>query len=257
MRRPITYPLLLASLLAGLLLLGAPLAASAAPTVTVHVKVVPIPGFPHTGYIPGHGAAVEIHTTIAGTEYGGFPPPLIGVNAYLPKGVKVHPQGFPVCPLATLEKTGRCPRASQAGPAGHALGVVSFGSERVPEEVSIQPYLSSGGLEFYVQGHSPVALELISKGHFVPAHGLFDEQFIGEVPLVETVPGAPDASTEFIDVTIGTAIKRHGKTIYYGVVPKTCPRGGYPVKSELIFAALGGLPPQTVTTSLKIPCPKK
>jgi hypothetical protein len=253
MRRLITR----AAFLASVLVLAAPIAAGAAPTVTVKVKVVPIPGFPHTGYIPGAGAAVEIHTTITGTEYGGFPPPLVGVNAYLPKGVMVHPQGFPVCPLASLEQTGRCPTDSQAGPAGHALGVVSFGSERVPEEVSVQPYLSSGGLEFYVQGHSPVALELISKGHFVPASGLFDEEFLGEVPLVETVPGAPDASTEFIDVTIGTAIRHDGKTLYYGKVPKTCPRGGYPVKSELLFAALGGLPPQTVTTSLKVPCPKK
>jgi hypothetical protein len=245
------------ALLALLAAVGAPVSAAAAPTVNVKVKVVSIPGFPHTGYIPGAGAAVEIQTTIQGTEYGGFPPPLIGVIAYLPKGVMVHPQGFPVCPLVSLEKTGRCPAASRAGPLGHALGVVSFGSERVPEEVSVQPYLATGGLEFYVQGHSPVALELISRGHFVPASGLFDEEFIGEVPLVETVPGAPDASTESIDVTIGTAIKRNGKTLYYGKVPETCPRGGYPVKSELMFAGLGGLAPQTVTTSLKVPCPRK
>jgi hypothetical protein len=246
-----------AALLGALLALCAPGVATAAPTVSVKVKVVPIPGFPHTGYIPGHGAAVEIDTTIKGSEYGGFPPPLIGVNAYLPKGVVVHPQGFPTCPLSSLERTGRCAKDSQAGPAGHALGVVSFGNERVPEEVSVQPYFApDGGLEFYVQGHSPVALELISKGHFVPASGLFDEEFIGEVPLVETVPGAPDASAEFIDVTVGAAIEHDGKTLYYGKVPLTCPRGGYPVRSELMFAPLGGLPPQTVTTNLKVPCPK-
>jgi len=231
--------------------------AAAAPTVTLKVKVVPIPGFPHTGYILGAGAAVEIDTTIQGTEYGGFPPPLIGFTGYLPKGVRVHPQGFPTCPLAALERTGVCPVHSRAGPAGHALGVVSFGSERVPEEVSVQPYLASGGLEFYVQGHSPVALELISKGYFAPASGLFDEKFIGEVPLVETVPGAPDASAESISVTIGAAIKLHGKTLYYGRVPKTCPRGGFPVRAELTFAGLGGLAQQTVTSSSTVPCPKK
>jgi len=246
-----------AALLAALLVLGTPIAAGAAPIVSVKVKVVSIPGFPHTGYIPGAGAAVEINTTIEGTEYGGFPPPLVGVNAYLPKGVMVHPKGFPVCPLTSLERTGLCPKDSRAGPAGHALGVVSFGSERVPEEVSVQPYLSPGGLEFYVQGHSPVALELISKGRFMPAGGLFDEKFIGEVPLVETVPGAPDASAESISVTIGTAIRHDGQTLYYGKVPLTCPHGGYPVRSELLFAGLGGLPPQTVTTSLKVPCPKR
>jgi len=250
-------PTIAAALLATVALSGTAGVATAAPTVGMKVKVVSIPGFPHTGYIPGHGAAVEIQTTIKGSEYGGFPPPLVGFNAYLPKGVMVHPQGFPVCPLTSLEKTGACPAKSKAGPVGHALGVVSFGSERVPEEVSIQPYLASGGLEFYVQGRSPVALELISKGHFVPARGLFDEEFLGEIPLVETVPGAPDASAESITVTIGAAIVAHGKTLYYGKVPLTCPRGGYPVKAELTFAALGGLPAQTVTTSLKVPCPKR
>jgi hypothetical protein len=134
---------------------------------------------------------------------------------------------------------------------------VSFGSERVPEEVSVQPYLAPGGLEFYVQGHTPVALELISKGYFAPASGLFDEKFIGEVPLVETVPGAPDASAESISVTIGAAIRLHGKTLYYGRVPKTCPRGGFPVRAELTFAGLGGLAQQTVTSSSNVPCPKK
>jgi hypothetical protein len=241
----------------GLALLALPAFASAAPTVSVKVKVVPITGFPGTGYILGHGAAETFEFTIAGTEYGGFPPPLIGVNTFLAKGIVLHPQGFPTCPLATLEQTGKCSTGSQAGPLGHALGVVSFGTERVPEEVEIQPYFAAGGLEFYVAGHSPVALEFISKGKYVPAGGAFSEEFIGEVPLVETVPGAPDASTERISVKVGSAIRKGGKTIYYGTVPKKCPTGGFPFKTELLFAGLGGLTPQTVTTSYKVPCPKK
>ena len=80
--------------LLGLAVLGLPAAASAAPVVTFKAKAVPIPGFPHTGNILGAGAALQSQWTIKGTEYGGFPPPLIGVNVYLPAGTKIHPGGL-------------------------------------------------------------------------------------------------------------------------------------------------------------------
>ena len=40
----------------------------------------------------------------------------------------------------------------------------------------------------------------------------------------------------------------------YGTMPRKCPRGGFRVKAELIFAGLGGLPQQTVTASYKARC---
>ena len=253
MRRASTCLAVLGAVL-GLGVLALPGIASATPVVTVKVKVVPIEGFPGTGYILGHGAAETFEFTISGTEYGGFPPPLIGVNTFLPKGVVLHPSAFPACPLTTLEQTGKCAANTHAGPLGHALGVVSFGSERVPEEVEIQPYFSGNGLEFYVAGHSPVALEFISKGHYIGGGSGFGQKLVSEVPLVETVPGAPDASAESISVKVGAAYKKHGKPVYYGTVPKKCPHGGFPVKAELLFAGLGGLTPQTVAASYKVPC---
>jgi hypothetical protein len=232
--------------------------ASAVPVVTLKAKSVPIAGFPHTGYILGAGSAFQSEFTIKGTEYGGFPPPLVGVNVFLPAGTKLHPQGFPTCPVESLKKSGSCSSKSKAGPVGHALGVVSFGTERVPEEVTVQPYFApGGGLEFYVEGRSPVLIEIISKGHYTHAGGAFGEELVSEVPLVETVPGAPDASTERISVKVGSAFKKNGKTTYYGTVPKKCPKGGFRVKAELMFAGLGGLPPQTVPAAFTMPCPKK
>jgi len=40
-------------------------------------------------------------------------------------------------------------------------------------------------------------------------------------------------------------------------VPKKCPKGGFPLTSELFFAGLGGLSPATVVTHYKAPCPRK
>jgi hypothetical protein len=234
--------------------------AAATPVVTFKAKAVAIPGFPGTGNIRGAGAAVQAEYTISGTEYGGYPPPLTGINVFLPKGTVLHPSGFPTCPAATLEPTGQgptaCPKGSRAGPVGIVHGQVAFGTKIVPETATLESfYAPNGGLEFFTYGHEPTILEIISKAHYVNTGGLYGKQLISEIPLVETVPGAQDASVTSISVKVGSAIKVHGKPVYYGRLPKTCPKGGYPIKTEVIFAALAGLPVQTVVKNTKTPCP--
>jgi hypothetical protein len=139
------------------------------------------------------------------------------------------------------------------------LGVVAFGREQVPEEATLESfYAPGGGLEFFTSGHNPVSLEILSSARYVRVDsGGFGQKLVSQVPLVETVPGAPDASVERIGVKVGSAIKSHGRTIYYGTLPRTCPRDGFTVRSELTFAGLGGLPQQTVTVSYKAPCPRR
>jgi hypothetical protein len=244
----------------GLALLASTGAASAAPTVTVTAKAVAIPGFSHTGNFLGAGSAAEATFHISGTEYAGFPPPLIGVNFFLPTGSKIHTAGFKTCPKATLEakEPSKCPKASKAGPIGHAEGVVRFGKgEPTKEAVTIESFFIPGGLGFFTEGHSPVSLEFFSGGKYVSlgGGGGFGPELITEVPLVETVPGAPDASVEYINVKVGAAYKSHGKPVYYGTTPKKC-KGSWKGKVELLFAGLGGLTPQTVTAPYSLKCPK-
>ncbi len=244
------------------LALALPGAASATPTVKFKAKAVPIAGFPHTGNIFGAGAAVEAEYTIEGTEYGGFPPPLTHVNFYLPAGTKLHPSGFPTCAPSVLEPSGKgpksCPKGSAAGPVGTVQGFVAFGKEVVPETATIESfYAPGGGLTFFTFGHEPVLLEILSKAHYVGASGEFSKKLEAEVPLVETVPGAQDASVKVIKVKAGSAIKKHGKTTYYGTLPTKCPKKYLPVKTELTFAGLGGLKEETVTAEYHAPCPRK
>ena len=244
----------------GLAVLGLPAAASAAPAVTFKARAVPIPGFRGTGNILGAGAALQVEYTIRGSEYGGFPPPLIGVNFYTPAGTKVHPRAFVTCSPTALKNTGpsACPKKSRVTIAGEALGVVSFGNERVQEKASIQAFFAPGGaLQFYTQGSSPVSLEFLSPSRVVSARRPYAQEFITTVPLIETVPGAPDASTLSIKVKVGSAFRKGRKVTYYGTVPRKCPKGGFPLKSELLFAGLGGLAPQTVPVTYKAPCPRR
>jgi len=253
------FALLLAS---GIGALGASGVAVAAPTVTAAGKAIKIPGFPHTGNILGAGAAVEAEVKISGTEYGGFPPPLIGVTVFLPTGVKIDTHDFPTCTPELIERNSEnCPKGSTAGPVGKVFGVVAFGGERVHETAEIHSFfVPGGGLDFLVVGHSPVSLEVSSAAKLLQplGGGGFGPEFTGSVPLVSTVPGAPYASVEAVDIELGTAIRKGGKTFYYGRVPKSCPAGGFRVKSEFTFAEEGELSkPVTVTVPFRAPCPPR
>lgn len=247
----------------GLALLALPGVASAKPKVTFKALAVPIPGFRGTGNILGAGTDLETEYKIEGNEYQGSPPPIIGVNVFLPKGSVLHPSGFPTCTNATLEQFGpvKCPKGSSAGPTGKVVGFVTFGGERVEEEAELSSFYSpGGGLEFFTDGHSPVSLEILSKGKYVNLHGAggYGPELKTIVPLVPSVPGAPFASVKSITVKAGSARKSHGKAIYYGKLPKKCPKGGFPVKTEVIFAENGEeSKPVTVTETYKAPCPRK
>jgi len=247
----------------GLAVLALPGVASALPTVTFKAKAVPITGFPKTGNILGAGAALQAEYKITGTEYQGSPPPIIGINFYLAKGAKLHTSGFKTCSKPVLEQFGpvKCPKGSAAGPVGSAEGFVTIGGERVEEAIEISSfYAPGGGIEFFSAGHTPVSLEILSSGHYVSLGGGagFGPELITEVPLVASLPGAPYASVKTINVKAGSAYKSHGKTVYYGRLPTKCPAGGFPVKTEVIFAENGEMSkPETVPATYKAPCPRK
>ena len=186
---------------------------------------------------------------------GGAPPPLIGLRFFAPAGAKLHPQGFATCPPTVIEQSGpgHCPKRSAAGPKGFAVGAVSFGDERVQETATVQPFFAPGGkLEAFVDGSTPVSLEILATAHFITAAPPFSLEFIAEVPLIETVPGALDASFEEGAIKVGAAYRQGKNTIFYVTIPKTCPNGGWLVRLEASF--LGGA---TAAASYKMPCPKR
>lgn len=244
--------------------LGLSATAGAAPSVTLKVRAVPIPknpssnggpNWPGTGNILGAGTAVEAEFHISGTEYDGSPLPLEGVTFFTPPGSKVSTKGFTTCSAGVLQshEVQKCPKKAVAGPKGFASGVVSFGSTRVHETLSVQPFFESGGnLAFYAEGTTPASIELLSTGKFSPPASGFGPVLTTEVPLVLTVPEAPYGSVEVIKVKVGAAFKQGKKLVSYGTLPKKCPSGGFPVKAEMKF--LGGV---IVPVSVRAPCPKK
>jgi hypothetical protein len=83
------------------------------------------------------------------------------------------------------------------------------------------------------------------------------------VPAIATVPGAPLASTKTINIEVGAAIKKGKELLSYGIMPKKCAKGGFPVKTEIIFGGIFGgerefgIPAQTASATYKAPCPKR
>ena len=133
---------------------------------------------------------------------------------------------------------------------GEAHGVVSFGTERVHETVSVQGFFTpGGGLVFLAAGTTPVSLEILSKGSVASVGG--HEVGSVEVPLIETVPGALDGSAEFIKVKLGNGYKKGKKVVSYGTLPKKC-KGTLQITAEVSFYS-----GETVPVTDQEPCPKK
>ena len=138
-------------------------------------------------------------------------------------------------------------------PVGHGLGVVSFGGERVPEEVTIQPFFApGGGLTFFVVGSTPAAFEVLEPGYWTTAAAPFGPEMVVIVPLIETVPGANDASVTSFKVEVGAAYRKRGRVVSYLTQPSKCPNGGFPTRVELKF--LSG---ETTVLNTLVPCPRR
>jgi hypothetical protein len=258
----------------GGLLTGSHVAPPSVPSVSFKARFLPIMGFPGTGNIYGSGASIALEYAIEGSEYGGYPPPLLGVSLSLPSGTRLRQSGFPTCRPTTSEPPGlepsACPRGSAAGPVGTAEAVVASGNHRVPEQLALETFFApGGGLQLLIAGQTPVAREVLAPTRVLDLSGAegYGPKLVTELPLIETEPGAAYASLERIAIRIGSAYRRLGRATYYVDVPKRgqCPVGGARFKAELTFAGLGAegratsdpSREQTVTSIYRAPCPRR
>jgi hypothetical protein len=251
MRKASMYLVLIA-----LVALGLPAAASAATVTGVKAAIKPIPGFPETGDILGAGAVVEVEGKLEGNELpGGLPLQTRKLVVYFPAGTKISSAGFPTCTVAKLEQDGPqgCPAKSRI--ADGTVGVADqIGSgEATREEGALEIFVMPGnGVVAYANAAAPISAQIVIPAHWETAPAPYGPKLTFEIPLVDSVPGALPVSGTSIHVRAGAAIKKNGKTYYYGRVPTKCPKGGFPGKGEVGLE--GG---QNIVTELKVPCPTK
>lgn len=178
----------------------------------------------------GEGTTVTDEFTFSGTEYGGHPEPLTNVTVHLPAGVGGSKTGFATCEVSTIEMTGigGCPPGSLAGPKTSVGMFVAFGTETVAESGTVQAVFGAGEtLNFFVDGTTPVAVEVIMAGTYTPDSPPYSHVLNLAVPQIESVPGALHASITALTLTFGATRSEDGSEIASVTVPQECQPGGF------------------------------
>ncbi len=199
------------------------------------------------------GAPTNVHgTATIGTTTGTLPSPIIETTVMGPAGLAVDVKGVGTCSPAKLKATlepNVCPKDSKAGFGG------GVGEYELAHEVRKEPFT----LNFYrapnEDGHlvllaflnavSPVSVQLVLTAQVVQEPKPYGLGFTFKVPIIETLPGASPATAESIFITLGAPNAAYFETVHGKrtlvhvkgiVVPKKCPPGGFPYKTQIGFA---------------------
>jgi hypothetical protein len=249
-----------ALLAAGSLASLASFAWAAASTVEVHERFTP----------DRLGASTNLSLTARfspppGAPAGATPEPVRKLTVYAPAGMTIDARGADTCSRAALERGGpsACPPDSRAG-FGGGVGSLQLPGELVREAFTLDFFFGSESpghmaLLIYASASSPVNVELVVVAHEVRARPPYGLGFSVEVPPISTIPGAPLATIESAFASLGA-----GNVAYYRrvrdrrrlvrvrglVVPRTCPRGGFPSRARIEFRD-----GRTLTLDPTMPCP--
>jgi hypothetical protein len=199
---------------------------------------------------------------------GTVPPPLTGIELHYPSnlGLGLSGLGLASCDVPTLETKGPggCSPNSVMGFGDVFTGVV-FGTETVREVAPITIVRApdqEGRLTvlFYAEGTTPVDARIIFPGLLLASTAPFGGVVNIGVPLVETLPGAPYVSVMRLRSSIGPKNVVYyeqvsGRTLAYRplgiLLPKRCPRRGFPFAARFSFTDGSRLSAHTSVT-----CPK-
>jgi hypothetical protein len=237
-----------------------PSAAHAAPSARLHVTFAP--------ERLGHGTTLEFGARISEPR-GRVPPPLTELDVRYPSvlGIAVGGLGLVTCSRPNLETygLGACPADSRMG-EGSALAEIPVGPVVVKEHAEVAILRAPEqenhlALLFYASGISPVFAHIAFSGQLLPAPAPYGARIHIDVPLVPSLPGAPDVSVVRLHATLGprglTYYERvRGRLVAYKprgiLLPRKCPRGGF-----AFGATFGFLDGSHARARYSVPCPAR
>jgi hypothetical protein len=197
------------------------------------------------------------------------PPPLTDVEVSYPLNLSValSELGLASCTSEQLEAfgPGGCPTNSLMG-YGTVLAEIAIGSDILSETAHVIVFRTPNydghlALLIYAKGDTPVSAHVVFRGVVLPAPAPFGGRLDVEVPLVPSLPEAPDVAVVRFSSTLGPLHIRyrehiHGRTVTYrpkGIpLPRHCPRGGFAFSTK--FSFLDG---SSSTANTKVPCPRR
>jgi hypothetical protein len=225
-------------------------------------------GASFTPYRLGGRTSINLSFQIEAPE-GQTPSALTEVEVRYPQnlGFALSGLGLDVCSASMLEALGAsgCPANSLMG-RGSALAELRFGSQLVTESASISIARAADqeghiALLLYVSGPSPVDTQILSPAQLLPAAAPFGGRLNMQLPVIASVPGAPDVAIVSLHVTLGPQgltyyEQAEGSTLAYTpkgiLLPTSCPRGGFQFAAS--FSFLDGSHPGAHTS---VPCPSR
>ena len=200
----------------------------------------------------GAGTTIHFGFTVL-VPPGQVPVPIRQIDLLYPRGLGIATSGLGIstCDAAVLEAQGPpgCPPNSLMG---YGLGTVEvpFGPQLLQETARTATFMApvhNGrlGLLFYANGETPVAAQLVFPGLVLPASDPFGGDLNALLPLVPTLPEAPDAALVKLTTTLGPShityfeFKKGERLPYHPqgiLLPPTCPRGGFRFAARFVFA---------------------
>jgi hypothetical protein len=183
--------------------------------------------------------------------------PLTNVSMFLPNemGLATSGLGLENCLRSRLEERGPqgCPSDARMG-RGTATAEIPIGGEPVVESAQIEVFSSPVqdgrlGLMVYAYALSPVFAQLVFPATVVAASPPYGEGIDTDVPLVPSLPGAPDVAVTRFQMTLGTPVTGPDRFAYYRsvrgrrvaysprglILPPVCPHGGFLFKAQFAF----------------------
>lgn len=209
---------------------------------------------------------LDLKLGVAG-ESDGLPSPVTRFALRIPANLELigSSLGLAICESSTLLASGSlgCSPNARLG-YGSAEIKVPVGPEPVEEAASIEaemgpPVGGEIGVLLYAEAGTPVAAQLIFPGVLFGNGSKGGQSLSTSVPLIPTLPGAPDISMVSMNLSLGpehlTYYEQvHGRTVAYrpeGIaLPSHCPRGGFKFASEIAF-----LDGSTASATSTVPCP--
>jgi hypothetical protein len=228
--------------------------AEAAQSARLHVNLSPDR--------PGASTTITFGFQIT-TPSHALPPALTLLRVRLPPGMGIDTRGLATCRSELLAHGPQgCSRNSQVG-TGSVDVEVPLGEVVRPERAVLTVFdgpRQNGRttLLFYAAGRLPIATQLIFAGVIVP--GPLGETINASIPLIPTLPEAPDAAIVAMSSTLGTRQLTYYRTVSHkrvrftpkgATLPARCPAGGFP------FSASFGFNDASSTTAVTtVPCPR-
>jgi hypothetical protein len=200
--------------------------------------------------------------------------PLRDVSLQLPSemGIATSGLGLENCLVSRLEAFGSkgCPVNALMG-RGTATAEIPIGGEVIAESARIELFsapVQSGRLALlvYAIAESPVSAQLVFPATVAPAPSPYSEGIETSVPLVPTLPGAPDVAVTRFQMALGSTSEGLGHFAYYrrlhgrrasyaprGLqLPSRCPKGGFPFEAHFVFEDQ-----TTIAAHTTVSCPRR